>query len=373
MAGTALTGLLSLTSLLAVVSLRSLEVNVVYPESSIGLSSMFLRGSSCGLNWSNGVKMHKTRQDTWTASVECEKDSVVELKALINDRTWMIGANHHVNFESDGASTTIYPWFSTYQGNTQVFPNVYSPELENYRDVIVYFPPSYFENPLKLHKNVLIMHDGQNLFNPRTAFMGNAWMIQDSLNPMIVNGDMDEVLVVGVYNTANRTYEYTYSYDPSEGFGGDGDKYLDFLESTIIPMIKSKFRVDIQREYLGILGSSLGGLISCYAGWTRSEVYGKIGCMSSSFWWNDQDFQREVLPNHLPPTKPVFYLDSGTSGGEASCAVYSAQIKDYMVSKDYKEDIDVFYYVDKGASHSESYWGKRFYLPMLALYPSITV
>jgi predicted alpha/beta superfamily hydrolase len=190
---------------------------------------------------------------------------------------------------------------------------------------------------------------------------------------MIVNGEMDEVLVVGVYNTANRTYEYTYSYGPSEGFGGDGDKYLDFLESTIIPMVKSKFRVDMQRERLGILGSSLGGLISCYAGWTRSSVYGKVGCMSSSFWWNDQDFQRVVLPSHLPSEKPVFYMDSGTTGGEASCAVYTGQVRDYMVSKGYKEDVDVFYYIDKGASHSETYWGKRFYLPMLALYPSSTV
>ena len=173
---------------------------------------------------------------------------------------------------------------------------MYSPELQNYRDVIVYTPPSYSENPIKRYSNVLIMHDGQNLFNPATAFMGNAWMIQDSLNPQITSGNIDELIVIGVYNTANRTYEYTYSYDPSEGFGGDGDLYLDFLESTVIPWVKSTLRVDLKRESLGILGSSLGGLISCYAGWTRSQVYGKVGCMSSSFWWNDQDFQREVLP-----------------------------------------------------------------------------
>jgi len=107
------------------------------------------------------------------------------------------------------------------------------------------------------------------------------------VNPLIIEGKMDEVVIVGAYNTNGRNDEYTYSFDPSEGFGGKGDLYLDWIESTLIPLAKSNFRVEINRDTLGILGSSLGGLISCYAGWTRSTVYGKVGCMSSSFWWND--------------------------------------------------------------------------------------
>ena len=83
--------------------------------------------------------------------------------------------------------------------------------------------------------------------------------------------------------------EYTYIQDPDYG-GGKGDLYLDFIESTIIPLAQSNFRVEISRDTLGILGSSLGGLISCYAGWTRSDIYGKVGCMSSSFWWDNLDY-----------------------------------------------------------------------------------
>ena len=32
----------------------------------------------------------------------------------------------------------------------------------------------------------------------------------------------------------------------------------------------------MDQENMGVLGSSLGGLISCYAGWTRSSVYSKV-------------------------------------------------------------------------------------------------
>lgn len=56
---------------------------------------------------------------------------------------------------------------------------------------------------------------------------------------------MEEVIVVGPYNTNDRTDEYTYSFDPSEGFGGKGDLYLDWIESTLIPLVKKTYRVDL--------------------------------------------------------------------------------------------------------------------------------
>jgi hypothetical protein len=101
-----------------------------------------------------------------------------------------------------------------------------------------------------------------------------------------------EVLIVGIYNTVDRTNEYTYSSDPTYG-GGDGDIYLDFIQSklllfsspliyltlsvcSVLPYVNDHYRVELQQPNLGILGSSLGGLISCYAGWTRSSVYSKV-------------------------------------------------------------------------------------------------
>eukprot|EP01035_Chromulina_nebulosa_P021285 gene21285-27578_t len=244
---------------------------------------------------------------------------------------------------------------------------------------MVYLPPSYNENTLKSYSNVLIMHDGQNLFNPYTSAYGTAWMCQNTMNSQIVQGLSDEVILVGVYNTDDRINEYTYIYDPSENSGGKGDLYLDYIESTVIPLINETLRVSVQRDTLGILGSSLGGLISCYAGYTRSHIYGKVGCMSSSFWWDDQNFEYALLPSTFldPNTLPVIYMDSGTSGslgGEAQCAVYSKEIYDYSINEyNFIEDYNIYRYVDIGGEHSEYYWGQRFYIPIQHLYPSITV
>ncbi len=44
-----------------------------------------------------------------------------------------------------------------------------------------------------------------------------------------------------------------------------------------------------------------------------------------------------------------------------------------MVKDGFVGETDVFQYVDEGATHSESYWGPRFHIPMEDLYPSKTV
>ena len=47
------------------------------------------------------------------------------------------------------------------------------------------------------------MHDGQNLFLDEKSAFG-AWKIQDTLNQLITTGAMEEVVVVGIWNTNNR-------------------------------------------------------------------------------------------------------------------------------------------------------------------------
>lgn len=97
---------------------------------------------------------------------------------------------------------------------------------------------------------------------------------------------MREILVAGVWNTNDRNNQYTYSVDPDYKFGGKGDLYLDFLEKELVPLVRDNWFAGRVEGQLGIGGSSLGGLISCYAGYTRPTKWAKSICMSSSFWWN---------------------------------------------------------------------------------------
>ena len=126
--------------------------------------------------------MTQVSSTEWQTTLQCTSQNV-ELKVLVGDTQWMVGANA-IASPAAGAFE-MYPWFNNAAGTLKVFKSVWSPQLNNSRDVIVYLPPSYLENTLKVHSNVLVMHDGNNLFDPKTAFMGNSWLVQNTLNPLI--------------------------------------------------------------------------------------------------------------------------------------------------------------------------------------------
>ena len=358
-----------------------LQITVKYPQSSFlfaRASAMTLRGSFAPLSWGKGQKMSAVDSDTWqiTLNVSLQAGQPYEFKPLLDDATWSIGANFFFSLDeapNNGktAETTAFPFFYTYAGEYKYVYNVFSPQLRNTRNLVVYTPPSYHENSLKTGYPTLFMQDGQNLFNVSTSAFG-CWYCQNTVNQQVAEGNMEEIIIVGVDNTPDRTNEYTYSYDPSEKAGGLGDLYLDFLADTVIPVVQSTYpRADVQQR-TGILGSSLGALISCYAGWTRTARWPIAGCMSTSFWWNDQDFNNTVMEKYLaPPVEALnVYLDSGNMPPPDGDDVEQTRtVLRHFESDGWVLNQTLFYYLDKGGQHNEYYWGQRFWIPMGYLYP----
>ena len=58
----------------------------------------------------------------------------------------------------------------TVAGDVRVLPRVYSPQLENARDILVYLPPSYSAGERRYP--VIYLQDAQNLFDAATSFAG---------------------------------------------------------------------------------------------------------------------------------------------------------------------------------------------------------
>ena len=119
----------------------------------------------------------------------------------------------------------------------------------------------------------------------------------------------------------------------------------------------------------GIGGSSLGGLISCYASYTRPLKFPTSICMSSSFWWNNEDFNNQILSTQKVHNGVKFYIDSGDSGPSQDGRNQTITVYQHLLKIGYKSNQTLFYYLDKGGQHSEAYWGKRFNIPLAQLYP----
>src|SRR5207248_1353135 len=139
-------------------------------------------------------------------------------------------------------------------GTLHSLHDVWSPELGNRREVVVYLPPTYGG---RRQFPVVYMQDGQNLFDPATAHAGD-WGLLRSRDALAGAGA--ETIVVGVANAGEaRIAEYNPFRDDARG-----DRYLTFLIETLKPMIDQRFRTLPERAHTGIAGSSMGALISLY-------------------------------------------------------------------------------------------------------------
>jgi predicted alpha/beta superfamily hydrolase len=319
-----------------------------------------IRGSKAPLSWTVGQNATWTTGNVWEYSWP---DSVgdVEVKPLINDTTWAKGANYRVKA---GTTVNVYPYFHATAGSIQYFHNFWSPQLNNVRSLRFYLPPSYSENPLKRYP-VLYMHDGQNLFEASTASFGVEWQVDEAANRLIPQGQMDEVIVVGIdHGGSSRIYEYTPCCDPQYG-GGGAPQYERFLLDSVKPYVERTYRTLPGKENTALMGSSLGGLISYYIGRRNPGVFSKVAGLSSSFWWNNQAMPREVEQSTVKlPLR--FYLDAGTQNDGLT---ETTRMRDALAADGHVQGQDLYYYVAQGAGHTESAWAARVHIPLTYLFP----
>ncbi|MCB0838664.1 MAG: T9SS type A sorting domain-containing protein, partial [Bacteroidetes bacterium] len=201
---------------------------------------------------------------------------------------------------------------------------------------------------------VLYMHDGQNLFDDATSFSGE-WEVDETLNQLHQEGDYG-VIVVGIENGGStRLDEYSPWYNPSYG-GGEGDLYIQFITQTLKPHIDSLYRTLPEREFTGIMGSSMGGLISHYAGVAYQEYFSKTGVFSPSFFFSDSVFQ--VTSQEGKQFGGKFYFMAGAQ--ESGSMVPKMQaMYDTMQNIGFSND-ELFYLVENDGQHSEWFWAREF-------------
>lgn len=242
-------------------------------------------------------------------------------------------------------------------GDVRIMPQLYSPQLGNRRDILVYLPPSYGMSTRRCP--VLYMQDGQNLFDHSTSFGGSDWQVDETMERLSREGI--EAIVVGIYHGGE---ERIAEYNPFPGRVTEhGQAYIEFLCDTLKPIVDAEFRTAPSRETTGILGSSMGGLISLYAFFSRPDVFGLCGAMSPSLWIGRGQILHYVKNAPFVPGK--IYLDHGTREPSA------AQMRTVLIEKGYLLRHNFKYVVERGGTHSETSWARRLPNALRFLFGSI--
>jgi predicted alpha/beta superfamily hydrolase len=267
--------------------------------------------------------------------------------------------HHWYDFAEQRSSHTIV-------GSLKALDGVYSPQLHNRRRLYVYLPPSYATGDQRYP--VIYMHDGQNLFDQSLSYAGE-WQVDETMERLAGAGF--EAIVVGVPNMGPRRIdEYSHTRDRRLRKGGRGEWYISFLADTVKPLIDADFRTLPGHEHTGLLGSSMGGLISLYGFFRRPEVFGFAGAMSPSLWFA----QEAIFPfvEHAPFHSGKIYLDIGTHEGldpralSRSAHKYTSRyvatarrMHDLLASKGYAPGVSLRYDEEEEAVHSEAAWARR--------------
>ncbi|MEZ6190531.1 MAG: alpha/beta hydrolase-fold protein [Phycisphaerales bacterium] len=201
----------------------------------------------------------------------------------------------------------------TLTGDIRRHEHFHSTILNNDRTLLVYLPPGYAPGDADDDRRypVLYMHDGQNIFDAGTSFAGVEWGVDEAAERLIATGTIEPIIIVGIYNNADRMTEYTPRPD-----GDKGDAYARFVVEEVKPFIDRTYRTDPSREKTGVAGSSLGGLISLYMVGAHADTFGRCGGVSPSLWWSDRWLIRRWQAE--PPSWPEgerIWIDMGTLEG----------------------------------------------------------
>ena len=245
-------------------------------------------------------------------------------------------------------------------GALELHRSFHSRVLNNERDLVVWLPPGI--DASKRRYPVIYFQDGQNLFEPGTAFNGQDWHVGRTAAELVRANAIEPPILVGVYNTGvGRIDEYA----PTGGkiAGADGElysrgrarHYIRFVKEEVKPFIDKQYPTLTGPAHTAIAGSSMGGLAAFYAALWEPKVFGAAGVLSPATWWDD------AAPIHFvedlrkkPPVR--LWLDTGTAepGWEKT-----RQLHDTLVAHGWRDGQDLHYLEAEGAEHNEAAWAAR--------------
>jgi len=259
------------------------------------------------------------------------------------------------------------------------YPNFNSKYIPS-RNIDIILPPNYSES---LKYPVIYMHDGQNLFDPSTSFIGVDWGIDETINRLVNQNKIRPVIVVGIWNNGERISEYmpqkayeklskkkrnffdTYCKDK---FGDDiliySDNYLKFIVEELKPFIDSSFNTITNCKNTFVMGSSMGGLISAYAMSEYPNIFGGAACLSTH-WLAGDGVMIDYLKTNLPSSENhKFYFDYGTKTLDAEYEPYQKKMDRVMKKQGYEKGKNWITEKFEDAEHSERAWRERAYIPI---------
>jgi len=161
--------------------------------------------------------------------------------------------------------------------------------LLNQRRIYIYLPAAYDRDRAARFPSLYVHDGGEYLERARMA------TVMDNL---IHARDLSPIVIVMI-DPVDRTHEYR-----------GNDAYRDFLCDEFIPAIDRRYRTIDHRDRRGVMGASLGGLISTYAALSKPQLFSRVAGQSSALQYAEGQLVSMLAA--VTDTTMRFYLDVGS-------------------------------------------------------------
>ena len=272
---------------------------------------------------------------------------------------------------------------------------IYLKSGTNERRIQIYYPYSKNVND---QTKFIIMNDGEELFSESDSWNGKAWNIDETFKDLKTQKENLNLVIIAIDsakringNILDETRRYA-EYFPKESIKYidenlkrsiyhnfiDSQKfnYQDFVINKVIPSIEKKFDTKLNRDNLGIIGASMGGLSALNMSIENPEIFGYVGCISTH-WVGIKISEYLILPFRMKisgdesTTKAIqkyiknnvsklssqkLYFDHGTVGLDSLYENPQNEINKILLGS----KINFIYEVHPNHDHEPKFIGQRF-------------
>lgn len=248
----------------------------------------------------------------------------------------------------------------------------------------IWLPPGYDASDRRYP--VLYMHDGHNLFDLKNSNFNKIWAADKAMLAAMASGKVEPHIIIGIWAPGPdryRQYLPRSAYDAAppavraqmdamtNGGAVVSDRYLAWIAGPLKNWVDASFRTRPGRDDTAIVGSSMGGLMSCYAFLEAPQVFGRTGCVSSH--WPAVD--PRVVAGEDSGVKQMWdawfaarlgkpdgrrvWMDHGTATLDQFYAPYQQVIDARFTAAGWQKGRDWESKVYEGAEHEENAWAAR--------------
>jgi enterochelin esterase family protein len=304
-----------------------------------------VRGSFTGWEGDPRAELRRVLGALWGRFIEIP-DGESSYKIVYGDGAlWYADpGNRHVRWDGverqgpGSFNSIVHP--SPERGRLIWIPEVASEQLGDRRDVYVYLPPGYEARSDGPRYPTLYVHDGnESITRAHFDEVADAFARDHGPDARIV------MVFVALPSQQVRMQQYTVASADARG-----EDYARFVAETIVPMVDKHFRSRPERDARGLVGASLGGLISYWTAAAFPSTFEYTAGMSSSFFWADDVMVRTIARRGCQELS--YYLDSGSPGDN------------FEITREMRDTLERLgcrrvYVHDEGARHEWGFWRDR--------------